>query len=108
MQIFHSTGKFIGEDEEGKYKEFTLEEITSNRPTSNYYNKYSKVDFQTRINEIKQGGQLKVKVLFNKMCFLDQDETEILLQVYNEVKTTDSETAYILEFLMNKVGIDYK
>ena len=85
-----------------------LEEITSNRPSQNYYKKYSKLDFQARINEIKQGWRIGVKKLFNKMCFLDQDETEMLLQVYNEVKITDSETTYILEFLMDKTGINYK
>ena len=54
------------------------------------------------------GANFKLMMMYTKMCFISSAETSILLQIYDELKSTEPETAGVLEYLMSKSGIIYK
>lgn len=105
--LHNETGGYIGTKEKGTYKIYTLEELTASRPSQNWLAIYTQQNFEDRIRDMQQYKQSGVRQLFAKMCFISDEETVILLQLYNSLKETDAEIAADLEFLMCKAGIKY-
>ncbi len=105
--MHNETGGYIGTKEKGTYKIYTLEELTASRPSQNWLAIYTQQNFEDRIRDMQQYKQSGVRQLFAKMCFISDEETVILLQLYNSLKETDAEIAADLEFLMCKAGIKY-
>lgn len=105
--IHESGGGYVGSKIKGKYEIYSLEQITSKKPSINWLGVFSYQDFEKYINEMQEFKQSGVSNLFAKMCFITPNETTILLNIYNQLKETDIETANALEYLMKKANINF-
>lgn len=107
-RIHEETGGYITGKIGSRYITKTLDEITEKRPYSNILIEFSRSNFEKAINDIREYKQAGVSMLYTKMCFISPAETAILLQIYDELKSTEPETAEVLEYLMDKSCIVYK
>lgn len=106
-RLHELSGGYVGSKVRGKYEVITLEQIAANRPSCDWLKKYTKQDFENCISEMQQFKSSGVSMIFAKMCFITPDETAILLNLYNILKTSDYQTANAIEFLMRKAGINF-
>ena len=107
-RLHEETGAYIGNNIQGKYEIATLEEITSKRLPANYFVEFSENHFLSYIKEgIKEYRLYGIKKLFGKMCYINNNETEILKKIYQSLLSTDPEAANVLEYLMKRAGIAF-
>ncbi len=105
LRIHQTTGGYIGPKTNGKYEVSSLESLTSTRPTRDWLCEYQQSHFMERISEIRECKQSGVRTMFAKMCFIRPSEKAILLQILSALKSTDTETARVVEYLMQRAGI---
>lgn len=105
LRIHQTTGGYIGPKTNGKYEVSSLESLTSTRPTRDWLCEYQQSHFMERISEIREYKQSGVRTMFAKMCFIRPSEKAILLQILSALKSTDTETARVVEYLMQRAGI---
>ena len=103
--IHKTTGGYVGSKINGKYEVNSLEALTATRPSRDWLCEYQHSHFMERIGEIQEYKQSGIRTLFAKMCFIRPAETTILSQILSELKITDSETASVIEYLMQRAGI---
>lgn len=103
--IHKTTGGYVGSKINGKYEVCSLESLTSTRPSRDWLCEYQHSHFMERIGELQEYKQSGIRTLFAKMCFIKPAETAILLQILSELKSTDSEAASVIEYLMQRAGI---
>ncbi len=62
-------------------------------------------EFETCIREMQEYKYVGVRKLFAKMCFIESEEISILLNLYHNLKESNSKIVGDLEFLMCAAGI---
>ena len=105
LQLHQRTGGYIGTKIKGSYQVYTLSQIVSDRPTQNWLKPYSMQEFETCIREMQEYKYVGVRKLFAKMCFIESEEISILLNLYHNLKESNSKIVGDLEFLMCAAAI---
>ncbi len=105
LQLHQRTGGYIGTKIKGSYQVYTLSQIVSDRPTQNWFKPYSIQEFEACIREMQEYKYTGARKLFVKMCFIESEETSILLNLYHNLKESNSKIVGDLEFLMCAAGI---
>ncbi len=108
IELHKQTGLYVGSKIQGKYETFTIDELTQRRPIQNYLRMYSRVDFEKRVQEIRNGEKTGVQHLFWKMCFISKEENKLLHDILDELKENDTKTANIVSYLYEKATTQKK
>lgn len=108
IQDYHKkTGKFAGNIINGEQTYMSIEEITAIKPSRNWLREYSKLDFETCIQEIRELKVVGVNKMFAKLCFISIEELKILKAVYDTLPASDAEITIIINILMQKAGVTF-
>lgn len=105
LQLHQRKGGYIGAKIKGAFQVYTLSQIVSDRPARNWLKPYSIQEFEACIREMQEYKYTGARKLFAKMCFIESEETAILLNLFHNLKESNSEIVCDLEFLMRAAGI---